>query len=566
MKNWVSHFIARVPVSVQKKLLVAFLVIVTLLITFGFVVLQAMSGINLRVEDMIKLHHKTAAFRQLQHDTTIQLYSVTTALVNPNERKLASTLRQLHQFRYDLERVQFVTKDEEKLFEKISEQHEKLIEVVTDVVEQIRDEKSLESVERTFDRAVMLADRLERLTNEMVNRAEADMISKIDESIQAFLASRWVVIGFALGSVFLALILGYSISSSLLRPIKLIDKRLSQTASGDFTQRVNVPNRDEIGTLADNLNLMNEELETLYKQLEAAKHQAEEKNLQLEETLQKVELYSQMLKNELERGRRMQTSFLPGELLKIEKWELMPYFQPAKQVAGDFYDIFNLPGGCIGLVVADVCDKGVGAALFMALFRSLIRVFSGKTMLEGFVLPSQEISAEMLDTTDEMLTMTNFEHLKTLNAIKLTNSYIALNHGDLSMFATIFFGVLNPDNGLLSYVNGGHEPVAIISPHGGVKRYLSPTGPAVGVMPDVEFLIKQTVLTPGETMLAYTDGVTEALSADGKEFSRKRLLALFDKPFSTTEELLENIARELNSHMEDAEQFDDITMLALRRT
>jgi len=81
MKNWVSHFIARAPVSVQKKLLIAFLVIVTLLIAFGFVVLQAMSGINRRVEAMITLHHKTAAFRQLQHDTTIQLYSVTTALI-----------------------------------------------------------------------------------------------------------------------------------------------------------------------------------------------------------------------------------------------------------------------------------------------------------------------------------------------------------------------------------------------------------------------------------------------------------------------------------------------------
>ncbi len=263
MKNRMSHLIARVPASVHSKLLVAFLVIVTLLIMFGVVVLQVMSGINHRVEDMITLHHKTAAFRQLQHDTTIQLYSVSTALINPDERKLASTLRQLHQFRYDLERVQFVTKDEVKLFEKISKQHEKLIEVVTNVVEQIRDEKSLESVERTFDRAVMLADRLERLTNEMVNRAEADMIGKIDESVNAYLASRWVVIGFALGSVVLALLLGFSISFSLLSPIKLIDKRLSQTASGDFTQRIDVPNRDELGTLADNLNKMNEELEKL---------------------------------------------------------------------------------------------------------------------------------------------------------------------------------------------------------------------------------------------------------------------------------------------------------------
>lgn len=261
----------------------------------------------------------------------------------------------------------------------------------------------------------------------------------------------------------------------------------------------------------------------------------------------------------------MQTSFLPGELLKLDNWELMPYFKPARQVAGDFYDIFKLPGGSVGLVLADVCDKGVGAALFMALFRSLIRVFSGRAMLEGFILPSQEISAEMLDTTDEMLKVTNFEHLKTLNAIKLTNNYIALNHGDLSMFATVFFGVLNPDNGLLSFINGGHEPVVIINPQGGIKEYLSPTGPAVGVMPDVEFIIKQTVLAPGGTMLAYTDGVTEALSADEKEFTRERLLALLDKPFSSVEALLGNIAGQLDLHMDNAEQFDDITLLSVRR-
>lgn len=565
MKNWLSRFIARIPVSVHSKLLVAFLVIVTILIMFGGVVLVVMQGINHRVEDMITLHHKTAAFRQLQHDTTIQLYSVSTALINPDERKLASTLRQLHQFRYDLERVQFVTKDEVELFKKISKEHEKLIDVVTSVVEQIQAGKSIESVERTFDRAVMLADRLERLTNEMVNRAEADMISKIDESVKVYLASRWVVIGFAFGSVVLALLLGYSISSSLLRPMKIIDRSLSQTASGDFTQRIDVPNRDEIGTLAGNLNSMNVELERLYKQLETANRQTEEKNQQLEVTLQQVELYSQMLKNELERGRQMQKSFLPGKIVRVEKWEIMPYFKPARQVAGDFYDVFKLPGGEIGLVVADVCDKGVGAALFMALFRSLIRVFSGKTMLEGYVLPSQEISAEMLETDHALLEMTDFEHLKTLNAVKLTNNYIALNHGDLSMFATIFFCVLNPENGLLSYINGGHEPVVVISPEGGINTYLSPTGPAVGVMPDVDFIIRQTVLAPGETMLAYTDGVTEALSADGKEFSRARLLGLFNEKSSSSTELLKKIAGQLDSHMENTEQFDDITMLALRR-
>lgn len=564
-RNRLSHLIAGIPVSVYLKLLVSFLIIVALLLMFGVVVLLVMSGINHSVEDLITLHHKTTAFRQLQHDTTIQLYSVSTALINPDERKLGSTIRQLHQFRYDLERVQFVTKDEVELFEKISLEHEKLIEVVTNIVEQMRSGSTLESVEKTLDKAIDLADRLERYTNEMVNRAEADMVGMIDESVRAYLASRWVVIGFALSSIVLAIMLGYSISHSLLSPIKLIDKGLSQTASGDFSKRIEVPNRDELGALANNLNKTNKELEMLYQQLEMANRQKEEKNQVLGETLKQVELYSQMLNNEMERGRLMQASFLPGQLPEIEDWELQPFFKPARQVAGDFYDVFKLPGGCMGLVVADVCDKGVGAALFMALFRSLIRVFSGKTMLEGFTLPTQEISGEMLDTTDEMLKMTDFNHLKALNAIQLTNNYIAVNHGDLSMFATLFFAVLNLNNGLLSYINGGHLPVFVIRPAGGIKNLLSPTGPAVGFMTDVEYIIKQTVLAPGEIMLAYTDGVTEALSKEGEEFSKNRLLTLLDKPPVSIKELLENIAEQLGSHMENAEQFDDITLLAMKR-
>lgn len=319
------------------------------------------------------------------------------------------------------------------------------------------------------------------------------------------------------------------------------------------------------GQINENIQELQDARDTLETKVHERTKELEEKNWALNESFEKVELYSKMLRTEMERGRRMQSSFLPGDYPKIDNWELVPFFKPARQVAGDFYDIFKLPGGCIGLVVADVCDKGVGAALFMALFRSLIRVFSGKTMLEGFVLPCQEVSCEMLDTTDEMLQMTDFEHLKSLNAIPLTNNYIALNHGDLSMFATLFFAVLNPKNGLLSYINGGHEPVAIIRPQGGLKDCLHHTGPAVGVMADVDYVIKQTIMAPGEIMLAYTDGVTEALSTDGEEFSRERLVALFDEPSSSTKELVGSIVTQINTHIGNTEQFDDITMLALRR-
>jgi class 3 adenylate cyclase/CHASE3 domain sensor protein len=268
VKDWLPQLMARVPATVHVKLLGAFLVIVALLITVGAVGLQMLSGVSRRSEDLIKLHRKTAAYRQLQHDTTWQLYSITSALSSPDDRMLESALLQLNQFRYDLERVQFVSKDEVELFGKIQEEHGRLIQVVTQMVELTRAGKVAEGLKLRLTQAGPVADRLERLTNEMVNRAEASMVAKIDESNEAFMTSRWVVIGFAVGSIGLALLLGYAISWSLIGPVKKMDKQFKQIASGDFSKRVEVPNRDEMGALATNLNRMNEELGRLYDELE----------------------------------------------------------------------------------------------------------------------------------------------------------------------------------------------------------------------------------------------------------------------------------------------------------
>ncbi len=276
MKDWLPRIVARAPFPVHTKLLGAFFAIALLLIIFGGVVIQVLSGINRRFEDVGKLRRKVAAFRQLQHDTTTQLYSITTALLSPEERMLASALRQLHEFRYDLERLQFVTRDEVELYNKIGNEHEQLIAVITKIVELTRNNEFGRARELRITRSTPLADSLERLTNEVVNRAEADMETKIDESNQAYLTSRWVVIGFAVGSIGLAVLLGYAVSSSLMGPVTLMDNQLRQIASGDFSTRIDVPNRDELGALANNLNHMNVELKGLYGQIEAAsRHKSE---------------------------------------------------------------------------------------------------------------------------------------------------------------------------------------------------------------------------------------------------------------------------------------------------
>ncbi len=148
-------------------------------------------------------------------------------------------------------------------------------------------------------------------------------------------------------------------------------------------------------------------------------------------------LWAKSLERELEIGREIQQSFLPDELPQPAGWEIAATFQPARQVAGDFYDAFPLAGGSrIGLVVADVCDKGVGAALFMALFRSLLRAFAERAF-------------------DGDAASANGPRL--LSTVVATNDYIARTHGRSNMFATAFVAVLDPGNGSVAWVNAGHE-------------------------------------------------------------------------------------------------------------
>jgi sigma-B regulation protein RsbU (phosphoserine phosphatase) len=280
----------------------------------------------------------------------------------------------------------------------------------------------------------------------------------------------------------------------------------------------------------------------------------------LDKSKRKIEAYSKALDEELEKGRQIQRDFLPGKIPKLPNWEIETYFSPAKQVSGDFYDVFSLPGDNLGIVIADVADKGVGSALYMALIRSLIRVFSGHISLHGFA--NFSIHNGVTKSVTEQCATT--EQLNALTAVKLTNDYIAHEHAKEGMFATLFFGVINPLSGIMAYINAGHEPV-VITDASGIKQSLRPTGPAVGMMVDMKFEIQQVQIEPGEILIGYTDGVIEALAPNGDFFTRKRLLSILEQPPASASDLVERIKTTLSTHVHNAPPSDDITMLAVRR-
>ena len=257
-------------------------------------------------------------------------------------------------------------------------------------------------------------------------------------------------------------------------------------------------------------------------------------------------LHRKALEREFEIGREIQAGFLPDTIPQPQGWEIAASLQSAREVAGDFYDVFELTDGTIGLVIADVCDKGLGAALFMTLFRSLIRALSSMNTL---ALP---------ELTSGLSTS---KRLK--NAVSLTNNYVAVTHDKTSMFATIFLGILDPRTGVLAYVNGGHVPPMLINQHG-VREILKRTGPAVGVIPDADFAIREVVMERGDLLFGYTDGLTDSANAAGVFFSEMTLVPCLvgDQPLAS---MLEQALKLVEDYSTGTQQVDDITMLAVRR-
>jgi len=341
---------------------------------------------------------------------------------------------------------------------------------------------------------------------------------------------------FFLIALILLRILGYYFARKIAGPIENLSEISAEVAKGDLSKSVPVTTPDEIGELSKNFNHMVEGLREW-------------------ERIKVVEF-------ELEKGQKIQKDFLPSTIPSFADWNIATCFFPAGKVSGDFYDVFKFPDGNVGLVIADVCDKGVGSALYMALFRSLIRVFAEQAA-DGN--PSATTDIDQLSSQISAAPSCDNQQLMRLRAVPFTNNYMAQTHGEECMFATLFFGVLNPDSGQLYYINAGHEPLYLLDSTG-VKKALDPTGPAVGLWPNSAYDIGQIQFDQGDVLIGYTDGVTEARSPEDELFTRNRLKSLVEQPFNSASELLDRIKTNLFSFIDIAPRGDDVTMLAVQRT
>lgn len=258
----------------------------------------------------------------------------------------------------------------------------------------------------------------------------------------------------------------------------------------------------------------------------------------------------QLAERELEIGRQIQSGFFPSALPDPRGWEIAASFEAARHVAGDFYDAFPIGNEKhIGFVIADVCDKGVGAALYMALFRSLIRILSGAAdnhrngrRDEAKIDPRRVLS-------------------KTICTL---NDYISVTHEKDGMFATLFIGILDPDTDQLYFINGGHEPPVLIG-RKGIKERLDPTGPAVGAFPHLDFSVGSITFEPGDILFGYTDGVIDARNQAGEMFTRDRLMAVVSTPPDSPNQLITEVKAQVEKFTHGKEQFDDITLIAVGR-
>ena len=240
------------------------------------------------------------------------------------------------------------------------------------------------------------------------------------------------------------------------------------------------------------------------------------------------------LQNELDVASKIQQGILPTSFPEGEGFEVYGNMAPARNVGGDFFDVVLLENDRLGLAVADVSDKGVPAALFM---------MSSRTLLKGAAI-GRGAPGEVLSEVNDLLTEDN----------------------EAFMFVTVVYAVYDPDSGVVTYANGGHNNPLLVHADGTSEELPMTGGIALGVMPGLEYKESEVTLAQGDSLILYTDGVSEAMNSEGEEFGVDRLREIFTKnPPTSARGTNEAILQAVHDFAGDTPQSDDVTCLVLQK-
>ncbi len=321
----------------------------------------------------------------------------------------------------------------------------------------------------------------------------------------------------------------------------VFSRAVAEGISKEWASIVPPKNEDHTGGVGDQSDHLY--IPSPISELNASVEQINSRTSQIIADKKKIEVLNAMTQRQLNTAAEIQDFFLTKNFPDLESYKVSALTQPAYDVGGDWYDAFAIDGHSF-FVVADVCDKGVGSALFMSVFRTLIR----------YTTKAFYARLEISDTSQALI-----------DVITGVNKYVSNNHGGCMYFATVFFAHIHEDTNELHYVSAGHESV-LIKKVSGEHALLNATGPALGLFPTAKYTSRSCSFESGDTLLAYTDGVTDARNKNEQSYGIERLINIFDQiECLSVEDMRDRLIHELTEFMDGAEQFDDITMMFLRR-
>ena len=306
------------------------------------------------------------------------------------------------------------------------------------------------------------------------------------------------------------------------KPIQRAAATVKAFSTGNFEARIDSDRDDEVGTLFQNIN---------------------ETGASLRQMLNETLLHA-VTQKQVETATEMQKEFILSENLSSASVQIAADFDPAYEIGADWYDVIHV-NDTVYVIIADVCDKGIPSALFMSVFRSLLRFSLNR---------------------DEAIDQAWTPAWCLAETASRVNDYMAENHGDSAMFATVFMAAHQSGSKQLHYINAGHEKPYLLKTDGSLEQ-LEVTGPVLGIFGSAQYIVNHIDFEIGDVLFTFTDGLVDARSPEGEAFGISRistLLSAVNAGNCRVTELLQRVLAAVKDHNQTAEQFDDMTILIMK--